>query len=91
MRRFLPHSCSASGVATVGIGFAFAAAMDNDKRLLEVMEGYNVAEINGNEVSRAHDDEWNSLAVPPVHPYPVLHSQRTCERVVVGGGGKSED
>lgn len=43
----VPHSCSTSGVAPVGMGFAFAAAIESDKRLFPPMVVYDVAEISG--------------------------------------------
>lgn len=59
-RGFVPHSCSSSGVAPVGMGFAFAAAMDSDKRLFPPMVVYDVAEISearSSTVSRRDDDD----------------------------------
>ena len=46
---YLPYSCSGSGEAPVGIGFAFAAAMDRDKRLFLSIFVCDAVEISGDE------------------------------------------
>lgn len=75
------------------MGFAFAAAMDNDKRLLPPIVAYcDAAEISGNEVSRRmnHEKDECDFLIPPRHSC-LIHSRRVCELVVVRGGGKSEE
>ena len=66
------------------MGFAFAAAIDNDKRLLPSIVGDEVSRGDGNS-------ECVQFLMPPMHPCPILHSRRVYEQTVVDDGGKSKD
>ena len=44
---YLPYSRSGSGEVPVGMGFAFAAAIDRDKRLFPLIFVYDAVKISG--------------------------------------------
>jgi hypothetical protein len=73
------------------MGFAFAAAMDSDKRLLPQMALYDVTEIIGEDGQLAERITVTKTIIPLMHPCLILCVWRVCEQAVVRGGDEGGD